>query len=88
MYAVVINVSFTDSSAAQASLGELVPRVSASPGFVSGYWIALSESKGASIAVFDSEDQAHALEAQAKSAPATGPIKIESIDVGEVVAQA
>ena len=87
MYAVVINVSFTDQSAAQASLAELVPRVSASPGFVSGYWIALSENKGASIAVFDSEAQAQALEAQAKSAPA-GPVKIESIGVGEVVAQA
>jgi len=87
MHAVVINVSFDDQSAAQASLGELVPRVSASPGFVSGYWIALSDQKGASIAVFDSEDQAKALEAQAQSAPA-GPVKIESIAVGEVVAHA
>src|SRR5579863_7748365 len=60
MHAVVINVSFTDRAAAQASLGELVPRVSGSPGFVSGYWVGLSESTGASIAVFDSEDQARA----------------------------
>ncbi len=87
MHAVVINVSFSDRAAAQASLGELVPRVSASPGFVSGYWVGLSEGKGASIAVFDSEDQARAFEEQAKAAPA-GPVKIDSIEVGEVVAHA
>lgn len=87
MHAVVINVSFDDQSAAQASLDALVPRLSATPGFVSGYWVALSDHKGASIAVFDSEDQAKALEAQAQSAPA-GPVKIESIEVGEVVAHA
>lgn len=87
MYAVVISVSFNDQSSAQASLGELVPRVSSSPGFVSGYWIALSEHKGASVAVFDTEAQAQALKAQAESAPA-GPVKIESIDVGEVIAHA
>ena len=87
MHAVVFSVSFTDRAAAQASLGELVPRVSTSPGFVAGYWVALSDSKGTSIAVFDSEDQAHALGEQAKAAPA-GPVKIESIEVGEVVAHA
>jgi hypothetical protein len=87
MHAVVINVSFSDETAAQASLAELVPRVSASPGFMAGYWIALAEHKGASVAVFDTEANAQALEAQAKSAPA-GPVKIESIAVGEVVAHA
>jgi hypothetical protein len=37
--------------------------------------------------VFDSEDQAKTHEAQARSAPA-GPAKIESIEVGEVIAHA
>ena len=87
MYAVVINVSFDDQSAAEASLGELVPRVSGSPGFVAGYWVALSDRSGTSIEVFDSEDQAKALAAQAKAAPA-GAVRIDSIDVGEVVAHA
>jgi len=87
MYAVVISVSFTDQSAAQASLGELVPRVAASPGFVAGYWIALSEHKGASVAVFESEAQAQALEAQARSAP-VGAVAVNSIEVGEVIAHA
>ena len=87
MHAVVFNVSFTDQAAAQGSLGELVPRVSGSPGFVAGYWIALSDHHGSSVIVFDSEAQAQALAAQAGSAPA-GPVKLESIEVGEVVANA
>jgi len=86
MHAVVITASFDDQSAAQASLVELVPRVSASPGCVSGYRIALSDHKRASIAVFNSDDQAKALEAQ-PSAPA-GPVKIDTIELGEVVAHA
>jgi hypothetical protein len=61
--------------------------VSGSPGFVAGYWIALSDHTGASIAVFDSEDQAKAQQAQVQAAPA-GVSKIESVQVGEVVAHA
>ncbi len=87
MHAVVINVSFSDQDAARASLGELVPRVSAMPGWVRGYWVGLSDQKGSSIAVFDTEAQAQALAAQARSAPA-GPVKIDTIEVGEVVADA
>jgi hypothetical protein len=88
MHAVVISVSFTDRSAAQESLGELVPRVSASPGFVAGYWFGVSDTRGGSVAVFDTEAQAEALAEKAKMAPGGGPVKIESIEVAEVVASA
>jgi hypothetical protein len=87
MHAVVINVTINDRSAAQAELSELVPQVSAAPGFVAGYWIALSQGKGTAIAVFDSEASAQALVAQAESAPA-GAVATESIEVGEVIAHA
>jgi hypothetical protein len=87
MYAVIINVALNDASAAQAELNELVPRVSAAPGFVAGYWIALSQKKGTAIHVFDSEASAQALVAQVESAPA-GAVTTESIEVGEVIAHA
>jgi hypothetical protein len=87
MHAVVINVTINDRSAAQAELSELVPQVSAAPGFVAGYWIALSQDKGTSIGVFDSEASAQALVAQVESAPA-GAVTTESVEVGEVIAHA
>ena len=87
MHAVVINVTINDRSAAQAELSELVPQVSAAPGFVAAYWIALSQDKGTSIAVFDAEASAQALVAQVESAPA-GAVTTESFQVGEVIAHA
>ena len=87
MHAVIINVTINDRAAAQAELGELVPQVSAAPGFVAGYWIALSQDKGTAIAVFDSEASAQALVAQTGSAPA-GAVTTESVEVGEVIAHA
>jgi hypothetical protein len=87
MHAVVINVSFKDFAAAKGELSGLVPRVSSAPGFVAGYWIALSQDKGASIAVFDSEASAQALVGMVEGAPA-GAVTVDSVDVGEVVAHA
>ena len=86
MHAVVINVSFTDFAAAKDELGGLVPRVSSAPGFVAGYWIALSQDKGTSIVVFDSEDSARMLVSTMQGAPSMS-VTVDSVDVGEVVAQ-
>jgi hypothetical protein len=87
MNAVVIKVTIEDLSAAQAELQELVPRVSAAPGFVAGYWVAMSQDKGTSIAVFDSEAAAQALVDQMAAAPASAVV-VDSVEVGEVVAHA
>jgi hypothetical protein len=87
MHAVVINVTISELSAAQAELKELVPRVSAAPGFVAGYWVTLSQEKGTSIAVFDSEAGAQALVDQMAAGPAMA-VTIDSVEVGEVIAQA
>ena len=87
MHAVVIKVSMDDESAAQAQLSELVPRVSAMPGFVAAYWIALAPGTGTAIHVFDSEASAQALVAQVASAPA-GVVRTESVEVGQVMAHA
>jgi hypothetical protein len=61
MHALVIDVSINDMPAAQSELGQLVPRVSSSPGFVAAYWLALDGAKGTSIAVFDSEANARGM---------------------------
>jgi len=87
MHAVVIRVTINDLPAAQAELNELVPRVSGAPGFVAGYWISLSKDKGTSIVVFDSESAAQALVEQTAAAPAMA-VRIDSVEVGEVIAHA
>jgi hypothetical protein len=87
MHAVVINVKFTDFQAARDELSELVPNVSAAPGFVAGYWVALSQDKGTSIAVFNSEDSARMLVGMVEGGPPMSVV-VESVEVGEVMAHA
>jgi hypothetical protein len=87
MNAVVINVTFTDVSAARAELDQLVPQVSAAPGFVAGYWISLSADKGTSVVVFDSAESAQGLVAMLGAAPAMA-VTVDSVEVGEVLAHA
>jgi len=87
MYAVVIPVSFNDRAAAQDELAQLVPQVSGIPGFIAGYWVALSDDEGTAMMVFESEDGANAVAAQAKAAPAAAVTTL-SVAVGEVMAHA
>jgi hypothetical protein len=87
MHAVVINVTFTDFQAAKDELSGLVPQVSGAPGFVAGYWVALSQEEGTSIVVFDSEDSARMLIGLIESGPAMS-VTIDSVSVGEVIAHA
>ncbi len=86
MYAQVITVDFTDAEAAIKDLGELIPTVKASPGFVAGHWIRLDETHGTSIAVFETEDQARA------TAPPVGGgmpgVAVTGVQFGEVVGSA
>jgi len=62
MHAVVVDVTIKDREAAESELRDsVVPMVSAAPGFVAGYWIAVAEGQGRSVAVFESEDAAGAV---------------------------
>jgi hypothetical protein len=87
MHAVVVNVTINDPEAAAAALrDQLVPQVSAAPGFVAGYWVGLDGGRGTSIVVFESEEAARAAAAQAD-----GPgefVTFDSVEVGQVVASA
>jgi hypothetical protein len=87
MHAVVINVTINDFPAAKAELDGIVPRVSGAPGFVAGYWVALSQDKGTSIVVYESEAAAQAGAAQARGT-SPGAVTMDSIEVGEVIAHA
>jgi len=87
MYAVIMNVTFIDRSAAEGELPELVSQVSRIPGFVAGYWVKLSADQGTATVVFESEEGAQAVAAQARSAPA-GSVTTDSIEVGQVMGHA
>lgn len=88
MYALVVDVRIKDDEAAQAGLREqVVPSTSSALGFVAGYWVHFGDGRGHSVAVFESEEAAKAV-AERVEPPAGGPVSIESVQVGEVVAHA
>jgi hypothetical protein len=87
MHAVVLNVTVNDPDAATATLqDEVVPQVSGTPGFVAGYWVRLEGGRGTSLVVFESEDAARSAAAQAQL-PGDS-LTFDSVEVGEVVADA
>jgi hypothetical protein len=87
MHAVIVSVTVHDRDAAVKELHEqVVPTVSGAPGFVAGYWIALPDGKGRGTIVFDSEGSAQAAAGQIQASRAA--VTIDSVDVGEVVANA
>ena len=68
MHAVLIEVDTSGQPDGELGLQNLreqiVPRVSASPGFQAGYWLRpLEDAKGTSIVIFDTEANAEAASA-------------------------
>lgn len=87
IHAVVLNVRVTDADAAAAALrDQVVPQVSGTPGFVAGYWVRLDEDRGTAVVVFESEDAARSAAAEAR--PPGELMTFNSVEVGEVVANA
>lgn len=88
MHAVVVTVTVSKPEEATTYLhDEVVPRVSKTPGFVTGYWVRLEGSdKGRSTIVFESEQAAR--DAAGQIAPAPGAATLDSVEIGEVVAHA
>ena len=87
MHAVVVSATIKDGEVATANLREnIVPRVREAPGFVAGYWVRLEGSdKGRATIVFESEDAARGVKDNLQPAPG---VTFDSVDVGEVVANA
>ena len=89
MHAVFIPAKFNDGlSAAKSELPELVSQVSGVPGFVAGYWAAISDDHGTAVVVFESEDAARTFAESMPDAPSPGGVTIGSIEVGEVLGHA
>jgi hypothetical protein len=88
MHAVIVDVSINNMEEAERDLRErVVPRVSQSPGFVSGVWIENGEGKGHSVALFETEEAANAVAGQVR-ASARPNVTIEDVRVHEVMAHA
>jgi len=88
MHAVVTRVTIHDQDAADSFLKEqVVPRISAAPGFVAGYWARTGGNTGNSIAAFESEEQAQAVVDNFQQPP-EGAVTVDVMEVGEVVASA
>jgi hypothetical protein len=90
MHAVVVDVTIADEATATAGLRErVVPQVSSAPGFVAGYWVRLSGARGTSAVVFESESAAQSVAQMIRDQPSVDDsVTIDSIEVGEVVANA
>lgn len=89
MHAVLVRVTINDAESGRKLLtSEVVPRVSAAPGFQAGYWTwDDGQTNGVSMVVFDSEDNARAA-ADRVPGMISDAISLESIEVREVVASA
>ena len=87
MHAVILNVTVTDADAATDALrDQVVPQVAGTPGFVTGYWVRLDGGRGTAVVVFESEDAARSAAAEAQ--PPGDLMTFNSVEVGEVVANA
>jgi hypothetical protein len=90
MHAVVVRVSISNfDGARQALRDEVVPRVSAAPGFVGGYWLEPVDGRGLSMTLWENKEAAEA--ALALVQPGSTPsafATVESSEVREVVASA
>jgi hypothetical protein len=91
MHAMVVRVSIKDEESAQAMLREqIVPMVSAAPGFVAGYWTRSDDgSNGMSLVAFESEEAAQGVAARLRDTGAgSEAVSLEGVEVREVVANA
>jgi hypothetical protein len=89
MHAVIFRVTLKDREKAVEVLKErIVPNAKQAPGFVSGHWVNLG-NEGTSMVVFESEDAAKQwAEGTSDDAPPAEIVEINSVEIGEVEAQA
>ena len=89
MHAVVVRVRVADREAAEQRLhGEVVPGVSSSPGFQTGYWTSNDDGdNGVAMIIYDSEENARAA---ADRVPSTmgDDVTLDGVEVRAVIASA
>jgi len=91
MHALLVNVTIDPGHKEDAPIQletNVVPRVKAAPGVVSGYWMESADGQhGASVILFETEETARAGADMANSAPRPDFVHFDLVDVREVVAQ-
>jgi hypothetical protein len=91
VHAVVVRVTVNDDERGRKMLAEeVVPRASAAPGFVAGYWTrSADDNSGLSMVVFESEEGANmAKQMIEQGAPDPDAVTLEGVEVREVIAHA
>ena len=87
MFATVIHANITDLAEAERGLAaEVIPMMKGAPGFVGAYFVAVDDSHGVSIAVFETEEQARAV-APPEGAEAPG-VTLDTLQFGSVIGSA
>jgi hypothetical protein len=87
MHATVIHADITDLAEAKRGLEqEVIPMIKGAPGFISAYFVAVDDTHGISIAVFETEEQARAA-APPQDAQAPG-VTLGTMQFGEVIGSA
>lgn len=88
MHAVVVHVTINDPEGSEPVLREqVVPRISERPGFVAGYWTRKNDT-GVSMTVWESEGAANSASEMIRPMRASEGVKVESVEVREVIASA
>lgn len=83
----VIHANLHDRAEAKGSLNdEVIPMMKGMPGFVGAYFVAVDDTHGVSIEVFETEGQAKAA-APPEGTTAPG-VTMDSIQFGEVMGSA
>jgi len=87
VHARVIHANISDLAEAKRGLDEEVIRgIKGAPGFLGAYFVAIDDSHGISIEVFETEEQARAT-APPEGAEAPG-VTLRTIQFGEVIGSA
>ena len=87
MHAIVTKATIHDLERGRQVLNqEGIPRLRQAPGFVAGNWVALDETTGTGMMLFESEEAAKAAAERIKTNPPAGDaVTINSVEIGEVV---
>ena len=91
MYAVVVRVTVSDVERSRQQLNDVVvPRAKQAPGFHAGFWTAPpgGSGQGLSMLVFDSEENAQQAAQMIQGGPFPDGVRLQELEVREVVASA
>jgi hypothetical protein len=87
MYATVIHAIIHDKAEAERGVTEeVIPMIKGARGFVGAYFVAIDDTHGISVVVFETEEQARAA-APPEGSSAAGST-VETLHIGEVIGAA